>query len=73
MSLNYWPAISRADGCQGVHSLARIMPEILPALFALLAEGTITIDTQIYPLSEVTTAWTIPTPSGTRIVLTPDP
>ncbi|MDN5913984.1 MAG: hypothetical protein L0I76_02510 [Pseudonocardia sp.] len=48
------------------------MTEILPALFAMLAERSITVDTQVRPLSEVTDAWTAQTPSGVRVVLTPD-
>lgn len=64
--------LGQGGGSVPREAFARIMPEILPKLFAMLADGSITIDTQIHPLSEVTTAWTAPTPSGTRVVLTPD-
>lgn len=52
-------------------AFARVMPEVLPALFALLADGKLAVDTLTRPLSDVTAAWTAPVPSGTRVVLTP--
>ena len=50
-------------------SFARVVPEILPALFKLLAEGNLAVDTVTRRLSDVTDAWTAPTPSGVRMVL----
>lgn len=63
--------LGQGGGSVPREAFGRVMTEILPALFGMLAEGAITVDTQIRPLSEVTDAWTAPTPSGVRVVLTP--
>ncbi|MDA2894816.1 zinc-binding alcohol dehydrogenase family protein [Mycolicibacterium sp. BiH015] len=50
---------------------ARANSEILPTLFAMGADGTLTIDVTARPLAEVETAWDDPEPAGTRVVLVP--
>lgn len=49
----------------------RIISEILPALFTMLAKGTISIETVAHPLTEVSEVWTETTASNVRAVLTP--
>ncbi|MGH3447375.1 MAG: hypothetical protein ACRDP4_07105 [Nocardioidaceae bacterium] len=43
----------------------------LPALFAMLVEGTISVATVPRPLTQVADAWAEPAPSGVRPVLVP--
>jgi NADPH:quinone reductase-like Zn-dependent oxidoreductase len=50
---------------------ARVSTEALPALYAMVADGTIDIDARPHPLSEVEQVWTAPEPAGTRTVLVP--
>jgi NADPH:quinone reductase-like Zn-dependent oxidoreductase len=50
---------------------ARVSTEVLPALFAMAARGTLRIDARAHPLSEVERVWTAPEPAGTRAVLVP--
>jgi len=50
---------------------ARSNTELLPALFAMIADGTLTVNTTTAPLRDVEELWTAPEPSGTRTVLVP--
>jgi NADPH:quinone reductase-like Zn-dependent oxidoreductase len=50
---------------------ARVSTEVLPALFAMAANGTLKIDARPHPLSEVENVWTAPEPAGSRTVLVP--
>ncbi|MGH3504065.1 MAG: hypothetical protein ACRDQA_24685 [Nocardioidaceae bacterium] len=43
----------------------------LPALFAMLVEGTLSVATVSRPLTQVADAWAEPAPSGVRPVLVP--
>ncbi|BBZ30386.1 putative zinc-binding alcohol dehydrogenase [Mycolicibacterium madagascariense] len=51
--------------------VGRARTEALPALFDMVADGTLQLRTQARPLAEVAEAWTAAEPSGTRVVLTP--
>lgn len=53
-------------------AFGRIVPEVLPALLAMLADGSIAVDARARPLSEITEVWATPAPSGVRVVLTPE-
>ncbi|MGH3319773.1 MAG: quinone oxidoreductase family protein [Streptosporangiaceae bacterium] len=64
--------LGQGGGSVPREAFGRVMTEILPTLFAMLADGSITVDFQTRPLSEVSDAWTAPTPSGVRVVLAPD-
>ncbi|MDN5914356.1 MAG: zinc-binding alcohol dehydrogenase family protein [Pseudonocardia sp.] len=64
--------LGQGGGSVPREAFGRVRTEILPALFAMLAEGSIAMDTLVRPLSEVTDAWTAPIPSGVRVVLSPD-
>ncbi len=50
---------------------ARVGSELLPKLFELVADGSLQMDAQARPLSDVEELWTATEPSGTRIVLVP--
>lgn len=50
---------------------ARAGTELLPRLFGMVGDGTLRIDVQPQPLSEVEGLWTAAEPSGTRVVLVP--
>lgn len=50
---------------------ARVGTEVLPALFDMLAAGTLSIDVRTRRLSDVEELWTAREPSGSRIVLVP--
>jgi NADPH:quinone reductase-like Zn-dependent oxidoreductase len=50
---------------------ARVSTEVLPALFAMVAQGTLNIDARPRPLAEVEQVWTAAEPAGTRTVLVP--
>ena len=50
---------------------ARAGTELLPRLFTMVGDGTLRIDVQREPLSEVEDLWTAAEPSGTRVVLVP--
>jgi NADPH:quinone reductase-like Zn-dependent oxidoreductase len=63
--------VGQGGGSVPKEAFGRVVPEILPALFALLADREIGVDTSVRPLAEVTDAWTAPAPSGVRVVLTP--
>lgn len=63
--------VGQGGGSVPKEAFGRVIPEVLPALFALLADGSIHVDTHVRPLAEVTDAWTAPVPSGTRVVFTP--
>ena len=52
-------------------ALARFATEALPTLFAMAADGSLPIDTQVHPLSDVERLWTAHEPSGTRVILVP--
>lgn len=51
--------------------LGRARNEALPALFEMVADGRLQLNTQARPLAEVAEAWTTAEPSGTRVVLVP--
>lgn len=65
--------VGQGGGSLPREALAKVGSEILPALFTMLADHTIGIETIIRPLSQVTAAWAEPVPSGARVVLTPLP
>lgn len=50
---------------------ARVSTELLPALFAMVADGTLTVNTATVSLRDVEQLWTAAEPSGTRTVLVP--
>jgi NADPH:quinone reductase-like Zn-dependent oxidoreductase len=50
---------------------ARVTTEVLPALFAMVADGTLHIDARAHPLADVERIWTAPEPAGSRTVLVP--
>ncbi|UYM05131.1 quinone oxidoreductase family protein [Solicola gregarius] len=64
--------VGQGGGSVPREAFGRIRSEILPAVFSMLADGTIAADTQVRPLSEVTDVWTTRAPSGVRVVLVPD-
>ncbi|CAN5638554.1 zinc-binding alcohol dehydrogenase family protein [soil metagenome] len=49
----------------------RVGTDVLPALFAMVADGTLSIGADVRNLSEVEELWTSREPSGSRIVLVP--
>lgn len=51
--------------------MAKVPTETLPHLFELVAQGTLHIDTEVVPLSDVTDAWRRRDNGGRRIVLVP--
>lgn len=63
--------IGQGAGSVPREAFARIGTEILPELFAMLAEGGLAVETAVRPLAEVAEAWTEPAPSGVRTVLVP--
>lgn len=63
--------VGQGGGSVPQEAFGRVMTEILPALFQMLAEGSVTVDTQVRSLSEVTDVWMTPPPSGVRTVLAP--
>ncbi|MDN5858111.1 MAG: hypothetical protein L0H84_05755, partial [Pseudonocardia sp.] len=63
--------VGQGGGSVPTSAFARAGSEIVPRLFAMLAAGELVIDTVARPLAEVSDAWTAPTPSGVRVVLTP--
>lgn len=63
--------VGQGAGSVPHEAFARVLAEIIPGLFAMLARGTISLDTVSRPLAQVSDAWTEPTPSGTRTVLMP--
>lgn len=50
---------------------ARVGTELLPRLFGMVGAGTLRIDVQRQPLSEVREVWAAAEPPGTRVVLVP--
>ncbi len=50
---------------------ARIPADVLPALFAMVAEGKLQIDVQRQPLEQVEQVWNAPERAGARLVLVP--
>ena len=50
---------------------ARATTELLPALFGMVAEGSLSITTDSRPLADVEQVWAASEPSGTRMVLVP--
>lgn len=50
---------------------ARAADRILPALFTMAAAGTLRVDVQPHPLSDVAAVWSGHAPAGTRVVLVP--
>lgn len=63
--------VGQGGGSVPREAFARVLPEVLPALFTMLADGTISVDARVRPLAEVADAWTAPVPSGARVVFTP--
>jgi len=47
------------------------MAAMFPKLFALAAQGILTVDTDVVPLSDVQAAWDRPVDSGRRVVFVP--
>jgi NADPH2:quinone reductase len=47
------------------------LAEVFPKLFALAAQGSLTIDTDVVPLSDVEAAWDRPVSGGGRMVFVP--
>src|SRR5699024_3084793 len=54
-------------------AFARVLPEILPAVFGLLERGVLSVETAVRPLAAAAEAWVEPTSSGVRTVLVPWP
>jgi NADPH:quinone reductase-like Zn-dependent oxidoreductase len=50
---------------------ARASTEVLPALFAMAAQGSLDIDARPHPLDEVEQIWTAKEAAGSRVVLVP--
>ncbi|AKU17430.1 quinone oxidoreductase family protein [Luteipulveratus mongoliensis] len=63
--------VGQGGGSIPKEALVRVGSEILPRLFALLAEGSLHVDVRQRALAEVATVWDEPEPSGTRTVLLP--
>lgn len=64
--------LGQGGGSVPREAFGKILPEILPALFAMLADGSVAVDTRTRALSEVADAWAESVPSGVRVVFTPD-
>lgn len=64
--------LGQGGGSVPREAFARVLSEVLPTLFAMLADGSITVDTELRPLTQVTEAWSAPSRSGVRVVLMPD-
>jgi hypothetical protein len=56
----------------GSGSVADIMAQ-LPVYLRLIADGTVTVPTRTFPLSQVAEAWAAATDGGDRVVVVPDP
>lgn len=63
--------VGQGAGSVPREAFARVVPEILPTLFAMLAAGSLTVDTESWPLSRIAEAWAAPARSGVRAVVTP--
>lgn len=63
--------VGQGGGSVPKEAFARIGTEILPELFAMLADGRIAIETAVRPLDDVAAAWQETPPSGVRTVLRP--
>lgn len=63
--------VGQGAGSVPREAFQRIGNEILPALFAMLADGAIHVETRTRALSGVAAAWEEPAPSGVRTVLVP--
>lgn len=63
--------VGQGAGSVPKEAFGRIMTEILPALFGLLADGVISVATCTRPLEDVAAAWTASAGSGVRTVLVP--
>ena len=50
---------------------ARASTELLPTLFAMVADGSLQLTADVHPLADVERLWTAKEPSGTRVVLVP--
>lgn len=63
--------VGQGAGSVPQQAFSRVWTEVLPALFAMLADGRVSVATQQRPLAEVEDAWAETAPSGTRTVLIP--
>lgn len=63
--------VGQGAGSVPHEAFGRVSTENLPALFAMVGAGTLTLTTRTMPLDQVESAWADPTASGERIVLTP--
>src|SRR5699024_754564 len=63
--------VGQGAGSVPKEAFARVLPEILPALFELLDRGVLGVQTVERPLAGVADAWLEPTSSGVRTVLVP--
>lgn len=63
--------VGQGAGSVPREAYGRVGAEILPALFAMLAAGTVSLETVSRPLEQVSEAWTEVIPSGVRTVLIP--
>lgn len=63
--------LGQGAGSVPKEAFARVLPEILPAVFGLLERGVLSVETAVRPLAAVAEAWVEPTSSGVRTVLVP--
>ena len=63
--------VGQGGGSVPREAFARVGTEIVPAVFDMLRQGTLTLETVCRPLEQVADAWTEPVPSGARMVLRP--
>lgn len=63
--------VGQGAGSVPPEAFARVGTQVLPRLFAMLADGSIEVETVTRPLADIADAWTQPTGSGVRVVVTP--
>jgi NADPH:quinone reductase-like Zn-dependent oxidoreductase len=63
--------VGQGGGSVPAEAFGRVVTEIIPALFDMVAREELNIDTTTRPLDAAAEAWTESLPSGTRMVLTP--
>lgn len=63
--------VGQGAGSVPHEAFGRVVTEIMPRLFAMLAEDALTVNSVARPLDEVDQAWTEPTESGAPTVLVP--
>lgn len=63
--------VGQGAGSVPKEAFERVLPEIMPALLRMVADGTLKLRTRTRALAEVATAWREPAESGLRTVLVP--